>query len=89
MNVRYLALDRADPVLQFANVIARSVDDVTNVAKMLKNDVVGLNHCLKLSKAACATQRPMVVAPHRVSFLYFTRCGMMLSCPSLRILSFS
>src|ERR1700686_1179124 len=26
---------------------------------------------------------------HRVSFLYFTRCGMMESCPSLRILSFS
>ena len=27
--------------------------------------------------------------PHRVSFLYFTRCGMMLSWPRRRILSFS
>jgi CopG antitoxin of type II toxin-antitoxin system len=27
--------------------------------------------------------------PHRVSFLYFTRCGMMESWPSRRILSFS
>ena len=27
--------------------------------------------------------------PHRVSFLYFSRCGMMESCPSRRILSFS
>jgi hypothetical protein len=26
---------------------------------------------------------------YRVSFLYFTRCGMMLSWPSRRILSFS
>ena len=28
-------------------------------------------------------------AHYRVSFLYFSRCGMMESCPSRRILSFS
>jgi hypothetical protein len=59
------------------------------VAKMLKNNVVGFNHGLKLSKVDCCEQRPLVVTYHRVSFLYFIRCGMMLSCPSLRILSFS
>src|SRR5947209_2081723 len=50
MNVRYLALDRANTVLQFANAIARPVDDATDVAKMLKNNVVGLNHRLNLSQ---------------------------------------
>jgi hypothetical protein len=59
------------------------------VAKMLKNNVVGLNHHLKLSKSRTLEQRLLVVTTHLVSFLYFTRCGMMLSCPSLRILSFS
>jgi hypothetical protein len=61
MNARYLALDRAKPVLQLANVIARSLDYATYVAKMLKNDVVGLNHGMKLSKVDCWQQRPLVV----------------------------
>ena len=34
-------------------------------------------------------RRPERPASYRVSFLYFTRCGMMLSWPSRRILSFS
>jgi hypothetical protein len=54
MNVRYLALDRADPVLQFANVIPRSVHNATYVAKMLKNNVVGLDHGFELSQKPTA-----------------------------------
>lgn len=48
MNVRDLALDRTNTVLQFANVVARSVNYAADVAKMLKNNVVRLNHRLKL-----------------------------------------
>lgn len=48
MNVCDLALDRADTMLQFADVIARSVDDAPYVAKMLKNNVVGIDHRSKL-----------------------------------------
>jgi hypothetical protein len=54
MNVCDLALDRANTVLQFANVVARSVDYATDVAKMLKNNVVRLNHRLKLLQKSIA-----------------------------------
>jgi len=54
MNVCGLALDRANTMLQFAHVIARSIDYAADVAKMLKNNVVGLNHRLKLSQKSIA-----------------------------------
>jgi hypothetical protein len=40
-------------------------------------------------KSIALNSDPLVAATHRVSFLYFTRCGMIESWPSLRILSFS
>src|SRR5438128_12569666 len=54
MNVRGLSLDRTNTVLQFADVVARSVYHATYVAKMLENNVVGLNHRLKLSQKSNA-----------------------------------
>jgi hypothetical protein len=48
MNVGGLALDRANTVFQLADVGPRFVHDAPYMAKMLKNNVVGLNHRLKL-----------------------------------------
>jgi hypothetical protein len=60
------------------------------MAQMFQDNVVGLDHRFEaITKVAFCEQRPLVVTYHLVSFLYFTRCGMMESCPSLRILSFS
>jgi hypothetical protein len=54
MNVCGLALDRANTVLQFADIVARSVHHTTYVAKMLKNNVVGLNHHFEaITKVGC------------------------------------
>jgi hypothetical protein len=54
MNVCDLTLDRANTMLQFADVITRSIDHATDVAKMLKNNVVRINHSLKLSQKSIA-----------------------------------
>ena len=50
MNVHHLALCGATTVVQFAYVVARSVDYATDMTRMLKNNVVELNHHLKLSQ---------------------------------------
>jgi len=63
MNVCDLALDRANAVLQFADVVTRSVDYATDVAKMLKNNVVGLNHRSKLSQKSIAVNSDPSCSP--------------------------
>ena len=54
MNVCNLALDRANTVLQFTDVVTRSVDYAADVAKMFKNNIVRLNHRLMLARKSIA-----------------------------------
>jgi hypothetical protein len=49
-HVSVLILQAADALFYLADVVTRSVDYAADVAKMLKNNVVGLNHCLTVSQ---------------------------------------
>ena len=44
-----LVLKIANTLLDLANIIAHVIDRATNMAQMLKNDVVRLSHGLRLS----------------------------------------
>jgi hypothetical protein len=96
-HIGILVLEITDALLYLADIIAHVIDSASNVTQMLKNDVVCLSHFPRLAWHRGIVNHGRLIQPgmihqapdHRVSFLYFTRCGMTESWPNLRILSFS
>ena len=77
-NNRELTIEIAETIVDLAQVSAQRVDTAADVSQVFQHDAVCLGH------ANIVTGKS-----YRENFLYFNRCGMMLSCPSLRILSAS
>src|ERR1700730_14462374 len=81
-HIGILVLKIADALLDLADIVAHVINCAADVAQMLKNDVVCLGPVVRLSSSPSVVNDAAATVwsgdlLHRVSFLYFTRCGMM------------
>ena len=77
-ELRYFGFQRANTLLHLTHIVAQSVDNAADMAQVFQHDAFCLGHGDLIAQNR-----------YRENFLYFNRCGMMLSCPSRRILSAS